>query len=523
MKRIIEKLFLVALVVLSSVVCISCGGQDAHSAVIVIGEDANQDLAKQLQKAMGNSVKIVTDTEDTKAATEILLGETNREESLAGSRGIREEDGWVRFYEGSVVIQGGSKDKLEHMVQYFIENYVPIWKEGDYFSTEYNDNYYAYGKYALKALRFNDTDIYEYSIVTKNGEETADALLIQQHIEATSSYKLPIISSKDLEEGQKAIIFGSSDARNVKEKCVQLNEDEFLIEEEDGSLYLCAWSEEKENILAYMFLGETVGCQLYDDTVKESVVAYEDYRFKFTTSYDGSGKFNAMCTRVVHYPIQDEFNVKQGGCTDGTYIYIVMQDQIKNSGNCVIMKLDPSNWEVVDISEPLPLEHGNSITYVPELNRFLVANLEPDNTRVSWVDAKTLKFIKSENLPYTASSLSWSQVRKQFAVSSSNKIMLITDKDLNVKESYYGLASNYTNQGYAVDDEYIYIVSNSNNAIHVCDWEGHWIETISIPVGSEFEMETIIALGDMYYTTYVLNQDYGTDIYATIFYRRLYQ
>lgn len=522
MKKGIKKIFLVALIAVIGVFVASCGN-DEHSAVIVIGNDENQDLAKNIQKAMGNSVKIVKDSEDTTAGTEILIGETNREESLVSGKGIREEDGWIRFYDGRIVIQGGSTGKLESMVTYFVENYVPEWKEGDDFPVDSDDNYYTYGNYALKALSFDDTEIYEYSIVTKDGQETEEALLIQQHIEAMSTYKLPIISSSDLKEGQKAIVFGSSAARRAEAKCQELEKDEFLIEADEDSLYLCAWSTEKEDILAYMFLGETIGCQLYDDTTEEAVVAYVDYQFKFTTAFDGSGKFNAMCTQVVHYPVQEEFNVKQGGCTDGTYIYIVMQDQIKKSGNCIIIKIDPANWEVVDVSAPLPLEHGNSITYVPDSNRFLVANLEPDSTRVSWVNAETLEFIKSENLPYTAGSLSWNQARKQFAVSGSNKIMLITDENLNVVESYYGLASNYTNQGYTVDDEYIYIVSNSNNAIHVCDWEGHWIETISIPVGTEYEMETIIALGNIYYTTYVVNQEYGADIYATIFYRRLYE
>ena len=522
MKHNIKKVFLVALLAVIGVFVMSCGKKE-HSAVIVIESNEHEDLAKTIQKAMGNSVKIVRGSEETSAGTEILLGKTNREESLVGSKGIREKDGWIRFYDGRIVIQGGNEEKLESTVKYFVEKYVLAWKEGENFPIDSEDNYYAYGNYALKALSFNDTEIYEYSIVTKDGQETENALFVQEHIEAMSTYKLPIISSADLKDGQKAIIFGSSAARHSQEKCKGLEQDEFLIEAEEDSLYLCAWNTDKENVLAYMFLGETIGCQLFDNTIKEPVVKHEDYQFKFTTAFDGSGKFNAMCTRVVHYPIQEEFNVKQGGCTDGKYIYIVMQDQIKGSGNCLIMKLDPTNWEVVDVSEPLPLEHGNSITYIPDSNRFLVANLEPDSTKVSWVNAETLEFIKSEKLPYTAGSLSWSQARKQFAISGSNKIMLIADQNLNVVESYYGLASNYTNQGYAVDDEYIYIVSNSNNAIHVCDWEGHWIETIAIPAGTEYEMETIIALGDIYYTTYVVNQEYGTDIYATIFYRRLYE
>lgn len=494
---------------------------NGHSVAIVIGEEENRDLAEKLREAMGTSVSIVTDSKETKAATEILIGQTNREQSVTASQGLREGDSWIRFYDGYIVIQGSTSEKLESVTDYFTENFVPAWKEGETFPTDSDSNYLDFGEYALQSLVFDDTEIYEYSIVTKGGEETEEALLVQQHIEAMSAYKLPIISSTDLKEGQKAIIFGSSAARKAEEKCNELGEKEFLIEADGDSLYLCAWNAENEYILSYMFLGETLGCQLYTDELDESVLSFEDYKFKFTTAYDGSGKFTSMCTKVAHYPVQNEFNILQGGCTDGEYIYLVMQDQTNYSGNCVILKVDPSNWEVLQISDPLPLDHGNSITYLPDSNELLVANLDPDPMLVSWVNASTLKYIKTEKISYSVSSLAWSQARQQFAGAGSSKVMLMIDKNLDIVKSFNGLASNYTNQGYVVDDDYVYIVSNSGNAIHVCDWEGHWIETIDITVESRFEMESLISFGtDMHYTTFINS---GADIYSTIFYQRLYK
>ncbi len=517
-----KKFLMVVLVMLISMLGTACGilgGQDEHSAVIVIGEDENRDLAERLKEAMGKSAAIVKDTEKTKAATEILIGKTNRQVSIKASEGLREGDGWIRFYEGSVVIQGSNSEKLEKMVNYFSENFVPAWQDGENFPTDRESNYFEYGRYALQALSFDDTEIYEYSIVTKDGAETQASSMIQQHVEAMSSYKLPIISSSDLKEGQKAIIFGSSEARESAAKCKELKQQEFLMKAEDDSLYLCAWNASEESILAYMFLGETAGCQLYNDIATEPVVAHEDYNFKFTTAFDGSGKFKAMCTQVANFPVYNEFNVLQGCCSDGTYFYLIMQTQIRDTMTCVIEKVDPATWEIVQVSDPLPVDHGNSITYLPDTNQLVIANCMPDPKLVSWVAADTLKYIRTEKIPYNASSLSWSQARQQYAIMGANKSTLIADAKLGVTDSYNGLASNYTNQGYVVDDDYIYIISNSGNAVHVCDWEGHWIESISIPVGTEMESMIHCEDSDLYYTTFLSN---GADIFATVFYRRVY-
>lgn len=489
-----------------------------QTVTIVIGNEDNREVAELLQDKMGASVKIIDDDKESSSNTEILIGETSREKSKICSAGMREGDCWVRFYEGSIVIQGSTDDLLQKAVNYFIENHIEAWKNGDAFPTSATENYISGGNYSMWSVTFDQTNIFEYSIVTKDGTETEEALLLQEHIEAMSAYKLPIISSLDLKEGQKAIIFGSSEARKTSEKCETLEEKEFLIEVEEDSLYLCAWDESEERIVSYMFLGGTLSCDLYANKPESVTQVFEDYKFKFTTAFDGSGKFKAMCTTIAHFPVQEEFNILQGACTDGNYIYLVMEDRTYDSGTCAIVKVDPETWEVVQVSEALPLDHGNGITYLPDTNQLLVANCSPDPTLLSWVDAETLEFVKSEKMPYTVYSISWNQEKQQFAGYGMNKVMLMIDKDMNVTKSYNGLASTYTVQGYETSDDYVYIVSAFTNAIHVCDWEGHWIETIEIPVATE--MQAMIEVNGLQYTCFM---NPGADIDVTIFYRTLYQ
>ena len=520
-KRRICFLAVLAVLGIGGTACNEAGEEEKgkdQEAVIVIGDSVDESLTQTLQTAMGEDTKVLTDEEEPGGQYEILLGDTSREQSQRLSPGLREDDGWVRFYEDCVVIQGGSSEKLSEAVTWFVENAVPVYQaEGSFPDTAASD-YVSYGMYVLQSLKIDGSDIFEYSIVTADGEETKDALFLQRHIAAMSQYTLPIIAPEELSDGQKAIIFGSSGAREADSLCAALADKEFLAKAEGDSLYLCAWDEAEERMAVRMFLGETLGCQFYTDTPSSANIALEDYSFKFTTAFDGSGKFKAMLSQVGRLDGIDEFGIMQGGCTDGTYAYYILEDQQLGSGNCLIVKMDVDTWEILAVSDPLPLDHGNGITYVPSREQFLVANCQPDPTLATWVDAKTLQAAGTERLDYTAYALSYNESRNMYAAYGLNKVMLMTDENLDVIRSYNGLASSYTTQGYDCDDDYVYIVSCTSNYIHVCDWEGHWIETIPIGIGSE--MENMISFGDVHYTTFL---NAGADIYETIFYRELYQ
>lgn len=489
--------------------------------VIVIGDESDRAAAEVIKDAMGG-VRIVKDTSSTNADTEILVGNTNRELSVKDSAGIREGDAWIRCYEGAVVIQGSNSEKLQKAAEHFVENYVPGWENGEGFPTDSDGNYYLFGKSTIQRLAFDESEIYEYSIVTKDGKTTEEAKLLQDSIKKATSYELPIVSKADLKDGQKAIIYGSSAARDAATKCKELDTKQYLIEATEDAVYLCAYDEAREYIVNYMFIGETMGYQINANTVAESNVEYFDYRFKFTTQKDDAIGHMAMTTEVASYPPQGEkkhFNVSQGACTDGTYLYNVMEDQVLASLHCVIMKIDPKTWEVVEVSDPLPIDHGNSITYLPQTKQFMISNCKPDGTLVSYVDAETLTYLRTVQMPYPSSSYFYNEELNQYVAYGQNKTILILDENLKVLESYNGVASSFTTQGYACDAEYIYPINNATNQIQLVDWEGHWLDSIKIDVSTELEYIVPMPDGELYYTTF-FNQ--GVDINATIFYKTIY-
>ena len=514
-------LFLAGLLIMAVLACAACGGsggKENNKVAVVIGDEADRGAAEQIKNALGDDVELVTDEEETGAAVEILVGTTNRERSQTLAKGIREKDCWVRFGEDSIVIQGGTQEKLTEAVQWFVENAAPGYEESGVLPSTSDSDYLGYGIYSMQSLTIDGSGIYEYSIVTKDGQETEAALFLQQHIAGMSDYTLPIIAPSALADGQKAIILGSSGARDAADKVGGLDQKEYLAEAEGDSLYLCAWDETKENIVVSMFLGETLGCQFVSDTPSKANMALENYSFKFTTAFDGSDKFRSMTSPVTRLEAINEFNVLQGGCTDGTYAYYILQDQKLASGNCIIVKMDVNTWETLAVSDPLPLDHGNGITYVPSRKQFLVANCDPDPTKVTWVDAETLTVVSQKTLPYSVYALSYNESRNMYAGYGLSKVMMMIDEGLNVTESYNGLASSYTTQGYDVDDDYVYIVSCTSNYIHVCDWEGHWIQTIPIKINTE--MENMISFDDLHYTSFL---NAGADICMTIFYRIINQ
>ncbi len=492
--------------------------EQADTVAIVIGDEENRGLADQLQAAMGGDA-FVTDQYDADAPGEkILLGNTSAERSASCAEGVRERDCVIRFFPEEIVILGGSPEKLSKAVEYFEKNYVSSWKAGGGFPQDASADYYGYGNYKLQALAFDGAAIYRYSIVTENGQETEAALLLQQNLEKLSGYHLPVIGPDELAAGQKAIVFGSSGARDSESLCSGLAEKEFLIQADGDSLYLCAWDVSDELSLAYMFLGETLGANLYQGTAAHARVNLEQYALHYTTRYDPSEEFVSMNTQVARIEIINRwYNVMQGGCTDGTYAYYLMQDQIMTKDTyCVIVKMDLADWEIVDISEPLEVEHGNSITYVPEKGQLLVAHCKPNASLASWIDPESLEVTETIDLQYRFSTLSWNPAKQLYAAYGAGKEMLIIDKDFQIIARYGGLSDEYESQGYSVDEDYIYILSINENLIHICDWEGNKITTV--PIGVPTELENMFTFGSLHFTGYY---NTGGDVYATVLYRLL--
>lgn len=99
---------------------------------------------------------------------------------------------------------------------------------------------------------------------------------------------------------------------------------------------------------------------------------------------------------VGNVPREGNFKALQGGCVTDKYAYMAVLNttdyDTKDSG-CYVYKISTDTWKVVKRSGLLMMAHANDITYNPNTNQLFVAHCYVDSTRISILDADTLKLV----------------------------------------------------------------------------------------------------------------------------------
>lgn len=73
-----------------------------------------------------------------------------------------------------------------------------------------------------------------------------------------------------------------------------------------------------------------------------------------------------------HLPNVEEYTVMQGGCTDGEYMYLILENNTLDLD--MLFKVDMNTWEIVAQSEGLPLDHANGMGYNSKLDTLIVSH-----------------------------------------------------------------------------------------------------------------------------------------------------
>ncbi len=210
---------------------------------------------------------------------------------------------------------------------------------------------------------------------------------------------------------------------------------------------------------------------------------------------------------------ENGFSTLQGSCTDGTYLYMLMQNAKAKFENdafvsmCVLYKIDLSTWEIVTKSEPLPVDHGNSITYNSKTNELLVANASPNNHLISKIDPETLTVTDVIQYGTKLSGISYNALRDQYVIRlTGTHDFAILDADLVLQAEYKGGDTGLILQNIDSDDDYIYITDTSQTqepgieGMLVYDWNGNYAGAFRID--SQLENEGMFHVGDDYYMTF---------------------
>ncbi len=235
---------------------------------------------------------------------------------------------------------------------------------------------------------------------------------------------------------------------------------------------------------------------------------------------------------VGHIPKSGNFKALQGGCVTEQYAYMAVINttdyDTKDSG-CYIYKLNTDNWKIVKRSDVLMLAHANDITYDPNTNRLYVAHCYVDNTKISIIDADTLKLVGTIHTDAGVYALDYHPESNTFVGGQGKSgTIFFRYANNNSKLLTYGriapTSTQMITQGICRDDNYVYHVMYSNsatepyNTIIIYDLEAknlaHYVR-LSI---SGQEPENISLVNGAFYIGCNSSSSTQLDIYKSVLY-----
>lgn len=236
---------------------------------------------------------------------------------------------------------------------------------------------------------------------------------------------------------------------------------------------------------------------------------------------------------VGNVPREGNFKALQGGVVTEKYAYMAVlntTDYDEKDAGCYIYKINTENWKVVKRSGVLMLAHANDITYDPATNRLFVAHCYVDSTRISIIDADTLKLVGNIHTDIGVYALDYHAPTNTF-IGGRGKSGTIFFRYANngsrllTAGTITPIATKMITQGICRDDKYAYHVMFSTaadepfNTIIIYDLEGKKLaHNVRLSI-SDQEPENISLVDGAFYIG--CNPKSGSnklDIYKTILY-----
>lgn len=247
-----SKLFVLAIiVVLSAIILCSCKtgtgngkydfGNEGDTEILsdlkeyhVIRGDLCTDTEKEalvkfretVMKNLGITLVAVTDwigEGQQEQEKEILIGKTNREESISAMEGLGYHDFVIRLDGTKLVIAGGSGTATMEAVDYFISNYIDVLRST--FSYPKGNGYRYVRTYTVDSLTIDGTDISEYRLYSTDSD--VDISDVQAAL-SDSLVGVRLEIDEEPKTNQKYIVFDNSSMK-VDSYSVSLDENGNLI------------------------------------------------------------------------------------------------------------------------------------------------------------------------------------------------------------------------------------------------------------------------------------------------------
>ncbi len=234
-----------------------------------------------------------------------------------------------------------------------------------------------------------------------------------------------------------------------------------------------------------------------------------------------------------------QYDTMQGGCSDGTYMYLCLIN--KSNNRCKIAKVKISTRKVVKLSKPLKLNHANGITYNSTTKRLVVAHGSGNYKTVTEVSKSTLKIIKTHTVkaPTTLQGATVSQIKAYKGIASiaysknenayacllagSHNVVLLDSNFNMIKYIALTAKKDQVYQCIEVSGDNILIgesfgstSSKRYNIISAYNWDGEYVTTTRLQ--KSYELESFFLAGTKayagFYRSYTQNKKFMRDNYV---------
>lgn len=209
--------------------------------------------------------------------------------------------------------------------------------------------------------------------------------------------------------------------------------------------------------------------------------------------------------QYFHLPNVENYTVMQGGCTDGEYMYLILENNKEKMD--LLFKVDMKTWEVVAQSEPLALDHGNGMGYNSKLDKLIVSHNTGAVNDISFVDPDTLKITDRKTLDFGIYGITYNEEKDWYAVGiSGSSAFAILDSNFVELGYYEGHNIGLANQSINTDGKYIYIgnsgvsINPGVEVVKIYDWSGEYKGIFRLD--SVSEQEALISHNGINYVTF---------------------
>ena len=197
----------------------------------------------------------------------------------------------------------------------------------------------------------------------------------------------------------------------------------------------------------------------------------------------------------------------QGGCTDGTYLYIVLSNGDSSAFRSAFHKIDLRTGETVQIYENLETGQTNDMTYNPNTKEILISTDNPDKTTVMIFDAETMTLKETKHLSFKIYAIAYDPVKNGYWVGTSgNYNFAFLDTNLKqVGSTYPGYSTGATKQAMACDGTYLYFLHSAANTLVIYNTDGTIAAAVLLPERSGAAQNIAIVDGTFYIGYHVAN------------------